>query len=34
MPCELGMTITWQQLNPARHTWFVLKTKPPSAEVA
>lgn len=22
MPCELGLTITWQKLNPARHTFF------------
>jgi hypothetical protein len=27
MPCELGMTITWQQLNPARHTWFVFESR-------
>jgi hypothetical protein len=23
MPLELGMTITWQSLNPSLHTWFV-----------
>jgi hypothetical protein len=23
MPLELGMTITWANLKPARHTWFV-----------
>lgn len=27
MPCELGMTITWQQLNPGRHTWFVFESR-------
>jgi hypothetical protein len=27
MPCELGMTITWQKLNPARHTWFVFESR-------
>jgi hypothetical protein len=27
MPCELGMTIAWQKLNPARHTWFVLESR-------
>lgn len=26
MPCELGMTITWQKLNPNRHTWFVFES--------
>ena len=26
MPFELGMTITWHQLNPARHTWFVFES--------
>lgn len=25
MPCELGMTITWEKMNPARHTWFVFE---------
>lgn len=28
MPLELGMTITWQILNPDRHTWFVCESKP------
>jgi len=28
MPLELGMTITWQILNPSRHTWFVLESEP------
>ena len=27
MPLELGMTITWQQLHPSRHTWFVWESK-------
>ncbi len=27
MPCELGMTITWQKLNPSRHTWFVFESR-------
>lgn len=27
MPLELGMSVTWQQLNPYRHTWFVLETR-------
>ena len=26
MPCELGMTITWQKLNTNRHTWFVFES--------
>ena len=28
MPLELGMTITWQILNPDQHTWFVLESEP------
>jgi hypothetical protein len=28
MPLELGMTITWADLNPDRHTWFVFESKP------
>jgi hypothetical protein len=27
MPCELGMTIAWQKLNPSRHTWFVFESR-------
>jgi hypothetical protein len=27
MPLELGMTITWQILNPKRHTWFVWESE-------
>jgi hypothetical protein len=27
MPCELGLTITWQKLNPTRHTWFVFEAQ-------
>lgn len=27
MPLELGMSLTWQRLNPARHTWFVLESE-------
>lgn len=27
MPLELGMTITWQTLNPDRHTWFVFESE-------
>ena len=28
MPLELGMTITWEMLNPDRHTWFVWESEP------
>jgi len=28
MPLELGMTITWQQLHPQLHTWFVWESEP------
>lgn len=28
MPLELGMTITWEILNPGQHTWFVLESEP------
>ncbi len=28
MPLELGMTITWQILNPSLHDWFVLESEP------
>ena len=28
MPLELGMTITWQLLNPDQHTWFVCESEP------
>lgn len=28
MPLELGMTITWQNLHPDRHTWFVWESEP------
>jgi len=28
MPLELGMTITWSNLNPALHTWFVWESEP------
>jgi hypothetical protein len=28
MPLELGMTITWQDLNPNIHTWFVWESEP------
>lgn len=27
MPCELGLTITWEKLNPDRHTWFVFESR-------
>ena len=27
MPCELGLTITWEILNPDRHTWFVFESR-------
>jgi hypothetical protein len=27
MPLELGMTITWANLNPNRHTWFVWESE-------
>jgi len=28
MPLELGMTITWEILNPDQHTWFVCESEP------
>ena len=28
MPLELGMTITWEKLNPSLHTWFVWESEP------
>ena len=28
MPLELGMTITWQRLNPTRHDWYVWESEP------
>jgi hypothetical protein len=28
MPLELGMTITWESLNPDSHTWFVWESEP------
>jgi hypothetical protein len=28
MPLELGMTITWANLYPRRHTWFVWESEP------
>ena len=28
MPLELGMTITWTNLYPSRHTWFVWESQP------
>jgi hypothetical protein len=28
MPLELGMTITWANLYPKRHTWFVWESEP------
>jgi len=28
MPLELGMTITWEDLNPDLHTWFVWESEP------
>ncbi|MGA7343616.1 MAG: hypothetical protein WBE72_12765 [Terracidiphilus sp.] len=28
MPLELGMTITWAELHPSRHTWFVWESEP------
>jgi hypothetical protein len=27
MPLELGMTITWEMLNPDQHTWFVWESE-------
>jgi len=27
MPCELGLTITWQKINPSRHAWFVFESQ-------
>ncbi len=27
MPLELGLTVTWEMLNPTRHTWFVFETR-------
>ncbi len=28
MPLELGMTVTWADLNPDLHTWFVFESDP------
>jgi hypothetical protein len=28
MPLELGMTITWANLHPSRHIWFVWESEP------
>jgi hypothetical protein len=28
MPLELGMTITWANIKPSRHTWFVWESEP------
>jgi hypothetical protein len=28
IPLELGMTITWTDLNPELHTWYVWESKP------
>jgi hypothetical protein len=28
MPLELGMTITWAEMRPKHHTWFVLESEP------
>jgi hypothetical protein len=28
MPLELGMTITWSELNEEDHTWFVMESAP------
>ena len=28
MSLELGMTITWERLNPDQHTWFVWESEP------
>jgi hypothetical protein len=28
MPLELGMTITWANLNPSLHAWFVWESEP------
>ena len=28
MPLELGMTITWAELNPERHTWLLWESEP------
>ncbi len=28
MPLELGMTITWANLHPKSHTWFVWESEP------
>jgi hypothetical protein len=28
MPLELGMTISWQILNPGLHTWFLFESDP------
>lgn len=27
MPFELGLAVTWSQLNPTRHTWFVCEAE-------
>jgi hypothetical protein len=28
MPFELGLAVSWAQLNPSRHTWFVFEESP------
>lgn len=28
MPLELGLTITWAKMHPARHTWFLWESTP------
>ncbi len=27
MPFELGMTVTWERMNPGQHTWFVFESR-------
>jgi len=28
MPFELGLAVTWAELNPAKHSWFVFEQQP------
>lgn len=32
MPFELGLTVAWERISRAKHTWFVFESKPQRAE--
>ena len=34
MPLELGMTITWQNLHPSHHSWFVWEAEPHRIQIS